>query len=322
MRFTEHTLKASDGVTLHFYAWAPDRAAPRAVIHIAHGLAEHATRYARVAEALTRRGFVVYANDHRGHGKGAGPSDRDLGVFAEEDGWNRVVRDLAELIEHERGLHPDLPQVLMGHSLGSIMVQQFLYEHERNLAAVILSGTSGKPPAIAALGRVIARVERLRQGKRGLSKIIDRMVFGEFNRPFEPARTPFDWLSRDEAEVDAYITDPYCGHMCSNQFWVDFLDAAPVLSRPDRQARIRKDLPIYIFAGEMDPLGKGDSVRGLVQSYRRVGIAKIDLELYPGGRHEMLNETNRDQVTQNLISWLDEVLPDARPQEIEPAAAV
>ena len=205
MTASEFTLRADDGANLFARRWLPEGRA-RAVLQIAHGLSEHSGRYARLAAALNEAGYAVYANDHRGHGPKAAAAD--LGHFADEGGWDKVVADLWTLNRAIAAEQPGVPIVFLGHSLGSFLGRGFIARHSDALAGAALSGSSGKPPAIAALGRLVAREERLRLGKRGKSDPLFAMWFGGFNKPFSPARTPFDWLSRDEKEVDAYIADP------------------------------------------------------------------------------------------------------------------
>ena len=202
---SEFELRTDDGQSLLARRWLPE-GRPRAVVQIAHGLAEHSARYARLAAALNAAGYAVYTNDNRGHGPKAAPAD--LGHFADDGGWGKVVGDfwtMNRLIAKEQ---PGVPIIFLGHSLGSFLGQEFVAEHSDALAGAAYSGSSGKPPAIAALGRLIARAERLRFGKRGKSQLIGQMWFGAYNKPFAPARTEFDWLTRDEKEVDAYVADP------------------------------------------------------------------------------------------------------------------
>ena len=252
MSGSEFELRTDDGLSLLARRWLPE-GRPRAVVQIAHGLAEHSARYARLAEALNAAGYAVYANDHRGHGPKAAAAD--LGHFADEKGWDKVVGDLWTMNLLIAGEQPGVPIVFLGHSLGSFLGQDFVARHSDALAGAVFSGSSGKPPAIATVGGIVARAERLRLGKRGKSPLIDSMWFGAYNKPFSPPRTAFDWLSRDEKEVDAYVADPYCGFPFTTQLAIDVLDALPGLLSPTRLARIRKDLPIYIFSGERDPVG-------------------------------------------------------------------
>ena len=315
MRSDNFTFKADDGQALFVYRHLP-AGPPRGVVHIAHGMAEHAARYTRFAKALTDAGFAVYANDHRGHGRTAAVDS--LGFFASSGGFLRVVRDLEQLLAHEQQQHPGLPLVLFGHSMGSFFCQEVALRGQVALCALILSGTSGKPSPLAQAGRVLARIERKRLGERGRSDLLNRLSFGDFNRKFAPNRTAFDWLSRDEAEVDRYIADALCGFPVTTSLWVDVLDGTAGLADPARQAQIRKDLPIYLFAGARDPVGEsGKSVTRLADAYRAAGLRRVTLRLYPDARHELLNETNRDEVTRELLAWLDQAVP--RPAVVAPA---
>ncbi|HLM75018.1 MAG TPA: alpha/beta hydrolase [Polyangiaceae bacterium] len=309
MQSSTFTFQASDGKSLFVHQWKPDAgAAPsllKGLIHIAHGMAEHAGRYSRLAEALTRAGYVVQANDHRGHGKTA-ESDADIGFFGSSGGWARVVRDIAELVEHATREHPSLPVILLGHSMGSFFVQELMFAHPDMAAAVVLSGSNGKPSPLALAGRAIVRVERKRLGERGKSALLHGLSFETFNKPFKAPRTKFDWLSRDEAEVDKYIADPRCGFVCSTALWMDLLDALPELAKPENLVKIRKDLPVYVVAGSEDPVSERTKGLGrLVDAYRRAGLFRVTQRLYQGARHEIFNEVNRDAVTADLIAWLD-----------------
>ncbi len=301
MPASEFTLRADDGQSLLARRWLPE--GPRAIVQIAHGLTEHSGRYARLAAALNAAGYGVYANDHRGHGPRTSPAD--LGHFADEGGWDKVVGDLWTLNRLIAAEQPGTPIIFIGHSLGSFLGRGFIAEHSDALAGAALSGSSGRPPTIATLGRLIAREERLRLGKRGKSDPVLQMWFGEFNKPFRPARTAYDWLSRDEKEVDAFVADPFCGFPFTTQLVIDVLDALPRVTSRESLARVRKDLPIYVFSGERDPVGA--NIQGLIADLKAAGFTKLTTRIYPGARHETLNETNRDEVTRDLIAWLDGV---------------
>lgn len=297
------TFQASDGRPLCVHLW-PAQGEARCVMHIIHGLAEHAERYARFAASLTVRGFAVYAHDQRGHGHTA-QSREELGFFAERDGWERVVRDAEELLIEENARHAGLPLVLFGHSLGSFVAQQVIFRQSERLAAAVLSGANGARNPLASAGRLIARAERRRHGMRSSSPLITRLAFGNFNRKFAPARTAFDWLSRDEAEVDKYVNDPLCGFDCATQLWVDFLDGIADTLNPAHKKRVRRDLPLYIIAGGHDPAcAGGRGALALAEAYHAAGLMNVTCKIYPDARHELLNETNRDEVTQDLIGWL------------------
>jgi alpha-beta hydrolase superfamily lysophospholipase len=301
MQATTVTLQTPDGVSLFVYRWLPE-GPPKAIVQIVHGWAEHAARYARVAEALCRQGYGVCADDHRGHGRTA-QTPADLGFFAERDGWNKCVHDLWQVNQHIAANHPDAPIVIFGHSLGSFLVQQFISEHGDAVAGAVLSASNGKPPAIAPFVSRLARLERLRVGPHGKSALLQKLFFGSLNKPFEPARTPFDWLSRDTVEVDKYIADPLCGFDSTVQLFIDVISGLQDVSTLSRQSRIPKKLRIYLFSGSRDPVGR--NINQLLEAYRAAGLEKVTYKSYPDGRHESLNEINRDEVTRDLIAWLE-----------------
>jgi alpha-beta hydrolase superfamily lysophospholipase len=300
-------LERGDGTSLAVYSW-PEPAGPvKAVVQIAHGLAEHAGRYDRLAQALTQAGYQVYASDHRGHGQ-TPRAPADYGHFADSDGFERVVDDVYAVNRHLVSLRPGLPVVLLGHSFGSFVTQRYLGLYGDSLAAAVLSGTaSGAAPLLrVAIG--IARIERLRLGARNKSALLQKLTFGGYNNAFRPTQTDFDWLSRDAAEVAKYIADPLCGFDVTTQSWYDLLSG--MLGNEDAalRARIPKGLPIYIMSGAADPTGRaGEGPKVLAKAYQTAGQERVTLRLYPGARHELLNEANRDEVTAELIRWLDSV---------------
>lgn len=191
--------------------------------------------------------------------------------------------------------------------MGSFLAQQFISEQGEGLAGVVLSGSDGKPGALASVGRLVTRIERLRLGPRGRSSLVHGLAFGVFNKAFAPTRTPADWLSRDPAEVDKYVADPLCGFIATTQAWVDLLDALPEIAKPERQRLVPKRLPIHIISGSADPVS--DSTKRLQQllaAYRAAGLERVTHRFYEGARHELFNETNRDEVTRDVIRWLDD----------------
>lgn len=303
------TFSAVDGLPLAGYLWRP-KGAPKAVLQVAHGMAEHARRYDRVARRFAEQGWLVVAHDHRGHG-GSVPEGQPLGHMADEDAWGKAVTDLHRVNRVIAEEQPGLPVVLLAHSMGSFMAQSLLAEWPDDFAAVALSGSNGEPPPIAHAGRLVTRLERLRLGRRGTSALLQKLSFGAYNEGFE-GRTEFDWLSRDPAEVDAYVADPLCGFAISVQSWLDFLDALVGLTAPARLARFPKDRPIYVFSGDQDPVGeRGRGVQRLVDALRRAGLRQVELKLYPGARHETLNETNREQVMADLLGWAEGAIASA-----------
>ncbi len=296
---------SDDGTPIFTYAWRADGdGAPSAVVQIAHGMAEHAGRYARFAEALTRAGFAVYANDHRGHGRTVkNPLER--GYFGDANGWYRVVGDMARLTERIRERHPGLPVWLFGHSMGSFLARAYISRHGEGLSGVVLCGTGGNPGFMGTVGRWIAAFECLRKGRRGPSPLLTSLSLGDFNKPFRPNRTDFDWLSRDPAEVDRYVADPLCGGVFTAGFYADMIGGIMDLYRSAEIAAIPRDLPILLISGERDPMGKNTrAVNAVAESYTAAGIRDVTVRFYEGARHELLNETNRDEVTSEVINWM------------------
>ncbi len=284
---TTFTMTAADGteVTVDRYTPAGE---PRAIVQIAHGMGEHAARYRRLAEALTEHGYVVYANDHRGHGRTAGSPDRygDLGA----GGWAGLVSDIGELGTLARKEHPGIPLVVVGHSMGSFALQQYLLDHSGDLDAAVLSGTS-------AMDVIAAGIDP--------TKEVD---LSAFNAPFEPARTEYDWLSRDPAEVDTYVADAACGFGLDPQATAGMVDQLAATADPDRLAGLESGVPIYLVSGDDDPLAGGGALIDLVADrYRQAGVVDVTVARYAGARHEVFNETNRDEITDALITWLDRV---------------
>lgn len=298
---TTFTLKDPDGFEIFVYRWAPE-AQPRAVVQIAHGAAEHALRYERFGRFLNQAGFVVYANDHRGHWKTAKTLDK-AGI-AGEDGWNGMVKDLKLISDHIRSEHPDLPLFLFGHSMGSFLAQRYIQLWGEGLAGVIFSGTTG---SLGDVNATIAALEQLVQAQgRDVPCELFGQMFAGFNAAFEPVKTGFEWLSRDEAEVQKYVDDPWCGFLFSNGLVLDMFKGVADIWNEASEARTPKDLPVLMVSGALDPVGANTAaVELLAQRYRAQGIQDLTVKFYEGARHELLNETNRDQVHQDILDWLE-----------------
>ncbi len=306
MREKHFTFTADDGAELFVYRWQPDVGIGKAVVHIAHGLAEHAGRYERLAETLTENGYVVFANDCRGHGKTAQAME-DIGHFADESGWQRILHDIEELVRLERNEFFGHRIILFGHSMGSLVAQHLA---TRDLFdAVAMSGANGIVSPLARIGKLIAKLERWRLGKRGKSELINKLSFDAFNKAFQPNRTSFDWLSRDETEVDRYIADSMCGFLASTQLWADLLDAMTEAARPEFRARVPKQMPVYLFSGSRDQVNEeGRGSTALAEYYRSIGMEKVSYRIFTQARHETLNELNRDEVTEHLVDWMNAIV--------------
>ncbi|MFC7303633.1 alpha/beta fold hydrolase [Streptomyces monticola] len=306
MTYTVGTATARDGVQSVTYTWQPDGGRPRAWVQIAHGAAEHGLRYDRFARHLTGHGYGVIASDHRGHGAtakatgGYGVTGADI-----EDSWRAIVDDLKAIGDQVRALHPGIPLVLLGHSMGSLLARDYAQEYADDLAGLILSGTFRSLPG-AELDGSAARLEReiAEGGRTALSGYIPEL-FASFNDPYQH-RTGFEWLSRDEAEVDAYVADERCGFPFSAGLALDWVRNSRKINDPRNIARIPADLPIHVAVGTEDPCNQRMTlVYELLEDFRYAGITDLTWKGYEGARHEILNETNRDEVQEDLTVWLD-----------------
>jgi len=296
-----------DGPRIHGYRWLPP-GEPMAVVQIIHGMSEHAARYARFAEAMTDTGIAVYAADLPGHGKTA--REGELGHFADRRGWRVALGAVAAVHAEIEDEQPGKPVFMLGHSMGSFLLQHYLVEHGAKLSGAILSATTGDMGLLRVVGLALLRIEALILGTRHRSKLGEQLSFRDFNKKFKPARTGFDWLSRDPAEVDKYVADPFCGFRCSSGLWVELLSAGARLSDVARLRHIPPKLPVLMIAGEADPVSRGAAgPKVLERAYRAAGLEDVIVNVYEGARHELLNETCRDQVTADIRDWLLNHLP-------------
>ncbi|MFC4160374.1 alpha/beta hydrolase [Chitinimonas lacunae] len=300
------TFRAADGALSARYHWPA--ATPRRLVIIAHGMAEHAARYDRLAQALNQAGCSVWALDHRGHGRSV--EDGRYGHFGV--GWSQVVADLAQLCRDVRAAHPGLSLIVIGHSMGSFVARSLLLSHPALLDGLLLSATGFRQAPLARLMGRIAAWEARRRGSDRPNPLLRRLVFGTFNLRFLPARTSNDWLSRDAAEVDRYIADPLCGFDCSASLWQTLFDAIVALEAAEAAPPLAlpPDLPVRLIAGSHDPVSMGGlGCRQLAARYRAAGLKRVDTLLYPNGRHELFNELpeQRELVTRDLIDWLQSI---------------
>ena len=273
------TLTDPDGIEITYLRWLPADE-PVGVLHVLHGWAEHAGRYQRFAEAATASGLAVYADDHRGHGRTGVAAAGGLGDLGPR-GMDGVLDAVRAVSEAAFGAHPGLPRLLLGHSWGSFLAQRYLRRWGGELAGAVLTGTTLRRPDAAPRT-------------------------GSLNEAFEPAATPYDWLSRDTAEVQRYVEDPWCGfERMATRPAAATATATTAAGEPDDSA-VPRDLPILVANGSVDPVGGAEGGTALAEHYRAAGVRHVDLRLYEGGRHELLNETNRDEVTADLLAWLHE----------------
>ena len=304
MRAGTFSFTDAEGLAIVASRWLPDTEV-RAVVQIIHGMAEHAGRYERFARALTDRGFAVYADDLRGHGRTAGDVSH-LGILAKKGGFRWLLRDEQQLTGLVRSENSGKPIMLFGHSMGTAVARGLISLSGHEYAGVILSGLTYPGNALLWSGWALAAAEAAIRGRERRSRFLTWLSFGSYNRPFRPNRTDFDWLSRDAGEVDRYVADPYCGGAFSAGFYCDLFGGLAWAKRRSVLAGIPRNLPVYLFSGAVDPVGAGGKgVQQLAALYRKLGLRDVTCKLYPEGRHEMLNEINREDVTRDTIAWIE-----------------
>ena len=305
----EFTYPSVDGsCSIHAVVWLPAGVTPRAVVQLVHGVAEHIGRYASFASWLADRGYLVVGEDHLGHGKtGAGGQ---YGFFAPQEGWSRAWENVWRLRELQGGEWPGIPYILLGHSMGSFLVRTLLIERPGQVDGAILSGTGQERAITVAFGKLLAELECRLFGPSHISPLLQRLTLGAYNRSFAPNRTGADWISRDEQVVDAYLADPLCTFTSTVGLYRDMLGAIQMIGREEQVRRMDLGLPIYLFSGDRDPVGSdGAGVTRVYRLFQEAGCRDVTLKLYPEGRHEMLNELNREEVYNDVLTWLETRFP-------------
>jgi alpha-beta hydrolase superfamily lysophospholipase len=297
-----------DNSSVFYRCWLPDdQEKIQAVLHIAHGMAEHSKRYEEFALQCVAHNLAVYAHDHRGHGHTG--ANNMLGHYDDHKGWQLVLSDMNEVQNMLRSKHPGKPVFLLGHSMGSFISQGYAFAYQPELAGLLLSGSNYSAPIKYKTARLLAKLERFRKGPRFRSKLLDTLTFGTFNNNFKPNQTDYDWLSSDLTQVRKYIEDPHCGFICTAQLWCDLLKGLSRISLPEAFKRLDQETPVFIFGGQNDPVGNyGSGLIALSQQYNNANFKDVNLQIYPEGRHEMLHETNKEDVGRHLISWIESKL--------------
>ncbi|MEL7273615.1 MAG: alpha/beta hydrolase [Pseudomonadota bacterium] len=304
MAFEETTLNRPDGAKLALYQM-PAKGEAKAIVQINHGMAEHAGRYARFAQALTQSGYHVIAHDHRGHGKTNAPGAA-LGHFGPRGSWQTVLEDVAAVRLYAQDIWGTLPVIIFGHSMGSIIAFNTILHEPNAYAAAALWNSGVENGPLATVFRAILKTQRFFLGSDVPSTLARKLTFDTWNKAFAPNRTDFDWLSRDEAEVDKYITDPLCGFPVTIGLWLEVLTGIARASADKTLAHLPKSMPIHLLAGEDDPCSEnGKAVENIAKRMESVGMTTVDYTLLLNTRHESLNEVNRDEVTTNFITLLD-----------------
>ncbi|NCF19624.1 MAG: alpha/beta fold hydrolase [Haliea sp.] len=292
---------APDDTQIYCHRWPVEK--PSAIVQIVHGGAEHAGRYNGVAQALNEQGYTVYAEDHRGHGR-TGEINTKLGDMGEANAFERVCDDVLSLGRRATTENPGVPLVIIGHSLGSLITQRILLQHSEEYAAAVLSGSPDIMGIAAGAELVHAEVDRV--GRDQVSEVLDAATVENFAAAIPDAESPYDWLSRDREQVKLYADDPWCGYALCTGVWQDLIAAMLVTTEVSAvAAALRKDLPIYILSGSDDPVhADWTAIDRLAANYRDCGVQDITIKNYNGGRHEMFNEVNRDEVIAELLDWL------------------
>lgn len=292
---------------IHAVRYRPeDTGQVHCILQVVHGMAEYAERYEEFAAFLVERGFVVTGDDHLGHGKSVGQGGKQ-GYFCEQDPATVLVRDVHRLKKLTEELYPGVPYVLMGHSMGSFITRNYLCRYGTGISGAVIMGTGMQPKAVLDMARLVAGIQKLFCGSGHVSRLLDRLAFGGYGRGITDRRTAFDWLSRDRERVDRYIADPMCGFTFTVNGFGALFELVVRLYSPENLAAVPKDLPVFMVSGDADPVGDyGKGVRRAYDSLVAAGLTDIRLKLYPGGRHELLNETNRSQVMQDICRWVEE----------------
>lgn len=305
MREREFYLPSSDGKNkLRCMEWAPDGEI-RAVVQISHGMIEHIGRYAEFASWLTEQGILVYGHDHLGHGRTA-KGETDLGYFGDGDGAACVVKDIRRLTVYGKKRYPGVKHFLLGHSMGSFMVRRYLAVYSDGPDGVILLGTGAPAPATVFVGYSLASLICRKKGEHYRSRLLHELSLGNYNRKFKPAKTPHDWLTRDGEQTRKYEEDEYCRFMFTAGAYRDLFSVILKDEAAEKAKAVRNDMPLLILGGEKDPVGQNTKgVRLVYKWYDEAGCPDITLGFYDGARHEILNETNREEVYQDILDWVE-----------------
>jgi alpha-beta hydrolase superfamily lysophospholipase len=295
-----------DGEEIFFYHWkVKDGKSIKGIVQISHGVGEHAGRYKWIAKKLQKQGYEVYANDHRIHGRSVKSSDY-LGFYDGDDYFSDAILDMRKLTEIIKTQHPNKKIILLGHSMGSLLSRDYVTKFGEDLGALILSGTASFMKGLGSFGMMSAKFLSKLNGKHRSNELLKNLFFNQFNKKFKPNRTKVDWISSDEKQVDKFEADPLRIEDFSLSVFLDILKGSKKISKATTFENTPKELPIYIFSGDKDPVGEmGKGVKKVAKNYKKAGAKDVTLKLYKGGRHEMLNEINKKEVLEDLLNWLN-----------------
>ncbi|MCX7614834.1 MAG: lysophospholipase [Clostridiales bacterium] len=302
---SEFDLTMSDGQNIHLYLWIPDdRSNLKGIVQIVHGAAEYGKRYEGLAKFLTLNGFVVCASDHRGHGYSV-RDENDFGFFFDQKGWEKVTEDLLSITHYLKNRFNGLKVCLLGHSMGSFLARTYAVLYGNEINGLILSGTAHNPRPLLKFGKLVAAIDIAKGNARRKNRLLNKLVFYDLNKSFHNGKTDRDWISRDEAVVAEYMNDKLCGFDFTSSAFRDMFSGLLFITDKRNIAKTPKELPILILSGKEDPVGsKGKMVQKCYQKYVEAGISNIQLKLYEGMRHEILNETGKEEVYNDILNWL------------------
>ena len=302
-KFFDKYISSNNNDFIKYFIFYPEEP-PKAVLQISHGMCEYIERYEPFADFLTSKGIIVCGNNHLGH-KGSAERDEELGYFAPKDGWTYLAKDLHKLTELMKDKHPRLPYFLLGHSMGSFVARDYISKFGDELDGVLISGTSGNNP-LSGFGILLANILIKTKGGKYRSNLLNKASFAGYNK-YTEKRTKSDWLTRDQSIIDKYIDDKYCNFIFTAKGFNDLFHLLNYVSSDEWPLLIPKELPVYIFSGDKDPVGSyGKGVKEVYDKLASAGLKDVSLKLYEGGRHEMLNETNRQEVYEDILKWLSE----------------
>jgi len=290
---------------IHAVEWIPD-AEVKAVLQISHGMQEYIKRYDLFAEYLSGKGYLVVGHDHLGHGESVVKGE-PRGFFNVEQGNEYLISDIHKLRRHTQEKHPDVPYFVLGHSMGSFLIRQYIMIHGKGLSGAVIMGTGSQAAAALKAAKAMAHVIAQRKGWDGTSSRLDALAFGAYNKGFDNPRTNHDWLTKDESIVDRYLADPMCNYQFTLNGYYQMFRGIEYIQKKENISRIPKDLPLLLVSGSDDPVGhNGKDVENIYSTYLKAGL-KTDIKIYPGDRHEILNETDKETVFEDIYSWMEKI---------------
>ncbi len=313
MMMKSFTLKMDDGYELCLNRWQPDTEEEiKGVIQLHHGLAEHSLRYDRFGSVLAENGYVLNAYDMRGHGRTAEVAEKNgtgmFGKLADKKGFERAVADLKAVTDNLKNDFPGKKTIVMGHSFGSFVTQGYIEEHGNEIDACILCGTAGPRPALVTVGSIATHIITFFAGKNNCVSMLDKLAFGSYNQRVKNPRTEFDWLSANPSNVDMYKMDNWCGIPLTASFFCSMMEGLTKIHKSANMKKIPTTLPVFFIWGSEDPVGSyGATIKNLIEIYKSNGMEKIDQKEYTGDRHEILNEDNKEEVENDIISWVSKL---------------